>query len=104
MQRSENKVTGQGSLNGDLSRLQITGFADEDAVWVLTKEGTKAAGEGEADALVDRYLHDALDIVLHGIFRGEKLGVGRIDLSQASVEGGGFSRTSRTGHDDDSVG
>ena len=97
-------MAGERRLNGDLRRLEVARLADKDAVRILAEKSAKAAGEVQADRFVDRHLHDAVDVILDRIFRGEQFGVRLVDFPQARVERGRFARAGRAGHDDDAVG
>ncbi len=100
----EYKVAGEGCLDGDLRCLDVARFADHDAVWVLAEEGAEDAGEIEADTLLDGHLDDALDVVFHGVFAGQNLGVDGVDLVEAGVKRGCFPGACRAGDDEDAVG
>ena len=103
MERGEDKVTGERRLDRDLGGFQITGFPDHDAIWILTKEGPEGAGEGDSCGLVDRNLKDSVDFIFYGILGCQELGVDRVDLVQASVEGGRFSRACGSADDENAV-
>jgi hypothetical protein len=98
------KVAGEGGLDGDLGGLEVAGFADHDAVWVLAEEGAQDAAEVEADAFVDGDLDDALDVVLDGVLGGEELRVDGVDLVEAGVKGGGLAGAGGACDDEDAVG
>ena len=104
MQRGENKVAGERSLNGDLRRLKVARLADKNAVGVLAKEGAEATGEVETDAFVDRDLDDAVDVVFDRVLGREQFCVRFVDLAQAGVKRGRFTRSGGAGDDDDTVG
>ena len=91
VERGEDQVTGQRCLDGDGRRLEVTCFPDHDAVGILTEEGPEYLGECQADAFVDGNLHDAVDLVFHGILGGEELGIDCVDLVEAGVKGRGLS-------------
>ena len=59
MQGGEYQVAGQGRLDGDLRRLEITGFSDHDDIRVLPENGTQAVGEGQVYSRVDLDLDDS---------------------------------------------
>ena len=48
VQRREDQVPGQRGLDGDLRRLVIADFADEDDVGVVTQNRPQAAGERQS--------------------------------------------------------
>ena len=50
VQRREHEVAGERRLDGDLRRLEVADFADEDDVGVLAQEAAQRGGEVEADA------------------------------------------------------
>ncbi len=104
VQGGKHEVSGQGRLDGNLGGLKVADLTDEDAVRVLAQEGAEDAGKGQADGVVDGHLDDAVDIVFHGVFRGEQLGVDGVDFFECGVECGGFSGTGGAGADENAVG
>ena len=99
----EDKVTRERGLDGDGRGLKIAGLTNHDAVGILTEEGTQDFGEGKADGVVHRNLHDAVDFIFHGILGGQELGIDRVDLVEAGVERGGLSRAGGARHDENAV-
>ena len=99
----EDKVTGQGGLDGDLGRLDVTRFSNHDPVGILTQEGPEYLGKGQPEGLVHRNLHDSVDLIFDGILRREQFGIDRVDLVKAGVEGRGLSRSSGPGDNEDAV-
>ena len=85
VQGGEHEVTRKRGLDGNLGGLQVADLAHHDDVGVLAEEGAEGGGEGEADGVVDRHLHDALDLVFDGVLGGEELHVGRVHDAQRRV-------------------
>ena len=54
--------------------------------------------------MIDLDLNDPIDVVFHRIFGRDQFVVDLIQLRQGRVEGRGFSRSGRTGHQNDPVG
>ena len=54
---------------------KVAGFTHQDDVGVLPQEAAQGAGESEAHISVDRHLNQAVDVVFHGIFGRQNLGV-----------------------------
>ena len=60
-------------LHRNLGRLHVADLAHQDPVGILPQNRPQAGREGVADLRVDRHLHDAVDVVFHGVFRGDQL-------------------------------
>ena len=73
VQCAEYHVAGQRRLHGNLGRLQVADFAHQDFIRILTQDRPQALGERVADRLIDRHLHDAVDVVLDRILGGDYL-------------------------------
>ena len=73
VQRAEDQVAGQRGLDGDLGRLQVADFADQDDVGVVPQDGPQARGEGQADLAVDLDLVDAVQVVLDRVLDRQDL-------------------------------
>jgi hypothetical protein len=96
-------VSCQTGLNRGLGGLKISNFADEKDVRVLPKHGTDNACERHPDFGFDLALVDAGQVVFDGVFGGDDLDVGPIQLVECGVESGGFARAGGTGNQEDSV-
>ena len=83
MQRAEYQVPGKGGLDGNFSRLNISDLTDENHVGVLPQDSSKARSERNADAVIDRDLHNAVDVVLHRIFRRNQLVLNVVHLGES---------------------
>ena len=83
VQRAEDHVAGERGLHGDLGRLQVADFAHQDFVRILPQDRSQALGERVADVRIDRNLHDAVDLVFHGILGGDQLVFDHVDLVEA---------------------
>ena len=63
----------------------------------------QASSEGQALLLVDRYLGNSPQLILHRILDRDDLVFGRLDLRQAGVQSGRLTRAGRTGDQDHAV-
>ncbi len=97
-------MTGQTGLNGNFGGLTVADLTHHDHVRVLTQNRAQPAGEGHVDLGVDLGLADARQEVFHRVLNGQDIAAAGIDVAQARVQGGGFTRTGRTGHQNDAVG
>ena len=59
VQRAEHQVAGERRLDGDLGRLAVADFADQDDVRVVAQDAPQARGERQADLGVHLDLVDA---------------------------------------------
>ena len=100
----ENKVAGEGRVDGDLRRLLVADFADEDLVGVVAQDGAEAAREGEALLFVYRNLGDAADLVFDRVLNGDDLVFVALDLVERGVERGGLAGAGGPGDQQDAVG
>ena len=96
-------MTGERCLDGDLRRLQVTHFANQDDVRILTKEAAQEPGEGEVLIHIHLALNQAFDVIFHRIFGGENLGLNVIQLIERGVQRGGLAGTGWTSDDDNAV-
>ena len=103
MQRAEYQVPGKGGLDGNFSRLNISDLTDENHVGVLPQDSSKARSERNADAVIDRDLHNAVDVVLHRIFRRNQLVLNVVHLGESGVQRGGLARARRAGDQHDPI-
>jgi hypothetical protein len=99
----ENKVPGQGGLDGNTGGFLVPHFPDHDAIRILTEEGAENFTKSQSDGFVDGNLHDAIDIILNRILGREQFAIHGVDFLQASVKRGGFSGTGGTGDDENAV-
>src|SRR6056297_1211884 len=97
-------MPGQGRLDGNARGFKITHLADHDDVRILSHDGTQRAGKVKPDGGLGLNLVNALDLVLNGIFNGDDLALGRVELAQGGIKRGCLTRTRRTGDEDDAVG
>ena len=103
MEGGKHQVAGKRSLNGRLGSLQISNLADHDDVWVMSKDGPKTCGEGHIRRGIHLNLVHTLDVVLHGIFNGDRLHGFAHDAIERGIERGGFARTGRSSDQEDPV-
>jgi len=101
---AEDKVAGEGGVDGDLGGFQIADFTDHDDVGGLAQHGAQGGGEGHADVGVDGNLVDAGELVFDRVFNGDDLAVGLVDVVETGVKSGGLAGTGRAGDEEDSVG
>ena len=104
VQRAEYQVAGQGRLHRDLRRFQIANLAHEDLVRVLPQDRAQRRREREADLVVDRHLHDAVDVVLDRVLGGDDLFGNLIELVERRIERRRLAGAGRTGDEHDAVG
>src|SRR6185369_6949748 len=95
--RGEYQVSGQCSVNGDLSGFVVADFADQNLVRIVAKDRSQPAREGQTLLLVHRDLGDAANLVFHGIFDGDDLVFVVLDLAQRRVKRRSFARAGRSG-------
>ena len=86
VERGEHEMAGERRLHRDFRRLEVTDFADEDDVRILTQERAQRGGEVEADVLSDLDLVHAGEVELDRILGGHDVGLGRVDLRDRRVE------------------
>ncbi|OQB89600.1 MAG: hypothetical protein BWX86_02420 [Verrucomicrobia bacterium ADurb.Bin122] len=86
VERRDEKVACQRSFDGDLGRLLVADFADEDHVGVHAQVATERAGKREPDLTVHLHLIDAWKRVLDRVLRRLDVHVRRIDLGERGVE------------------
>ena len=101
--RRKHEVAGQRRLHGDLGRLLVADFADENDVGIVTQNRTQAAGKGQARFFRNLDLVDALELIFDGVFDGDDFAQGIIDFIQRGVQRRGFAATGRARDQDDSV-
>src|SRR2546425_5163727 len=104
VQRGEDHVAGEGGLDGDFDRLQVADLADEDHVGVLPDDVSESGGKGQPDLRLHWNLVHAFQLVLDGVFDGDDLAVGRVDLLERGVERGRLAGAGGTGYQQDAVG
>jgi hypothetical protein len=76
VQGGQDQVPGHRCLHGDGRGLGVADLADHDDVGVLAQDGPQAAGEAEADPLVDLHLVDPGHLVLDRVLQGDHVDVG----------------------------
>ncbi len=104
VQCAENQVSCQRRLHGDLGRLLIADFADQDDVGGLPQHGPDDAGEVEADLVLHLDLVDAGQVILDRVLGGDDLSIRPVQFVQGGVEGGGLARAGRPRDQEDAVG
>ena len=86
----------QGRLHGNLSRLLITNFADEDYIGVVAQNRAEPAREGQAGLFGNLNLIDTFELVLDRIFDGDDLADRVIDLVECGVKSRGLAAAGGT--------
>ena len=97
-------MTGERCLDSDLRRLQVTHFAHQNDVRILTKEAAQETRKGQFLINVHLALNEAFDVIFHRVLGGENLGLDVIQLIESGVQRSGLAGTGRTSDDDNSVG
>ena len=80
VQGREDEVTGEGGLDGDATRLQVSNFSQHDDVGVLTKKRLQRGGEGHPDLGSHQHLVDAEQVVFDRVLRRHDVDVDVVDL------------------------
>ena len=91
-------------LHGDLGRLHVADLTHQDPVGILAEDRPEAGCERVADPGIDRHLHDAVDVVLDRVFRGDQLVVDLVELGKCRIEGRRLAGARRPGDEHDPVG
>ncbi len=101
MAGAEDYVPGQGCLDGDLGRLQVTDLSDQDDVGVLTQEVAQAPSERQVNLRLDLHLHDALEVIFDRVLSREDFHAHIVQFIEDGIEGGGFAAAGRPRAQDD---
>ena len=104
MQGAEDKVTGEGRLDGDLRRLMVTNLTHQDNVRRLSHHGAKNALESQADLMAHLSLVDTRQVVLNRVLGGDDLHIRLVEILQRRVERCRLSGSGRPRHQEDAVG
>src|SRR5579884_3960957 len=84
--RSKDKVSGKGRVDGDLRGFLVANFADHDFIGIVAQNGSQSAGEGQSFLLVNRDLRNALDLIFDGVFDGDNLVFIVLDFAERGVQ------------------
>ena len=103
VQRRQHEVSRERRLGGDLRRLGVADFADENDVGILSQQRAQRAGERHADFLVHRHLRHAGELVLDRIFDREDFLTPGADHLDRRVERRRLAGARRTGDEHDAV-
>src|SRR5689334_20509169 len=103
MDRGKNQMPGESGLDGDLGRLTIADFANQDDVRVVTEKGAQGGWKVDAGRLIGLNLRHVLEVVFDRVFDRDDLKVGRGQHLKAGIECGGLARTGWTGDEKESV-
>ena len=71
-------MAGERRLDGDLRRLEVADFADQNDVRVLAQERPQGGGEVQADGLFHLHLIDALEVEFDRVFCRHDVGFRRV--------------------------
>src|SRR5215472_11433392 len=104
MESGEHQVTGQSRLDADFRGFEVADLADQNNIGVLAEKRSERSGEVQANLLFHLHLVDSTQLKLDGIFRGHDVGVDGVQGSDGGIQGVGFPRTRRTGHQHHAVG
>ena len=83
--------------DGELRRLGIAGFADEQNVGILPQDCAERRGERQADLFADLRLPDAHEFVFHRVFQRVDNPALVIECVEGRVQSRGLARTGRPG-------
>src|SRR6266498_17960 len=100
---AEDLVAGERSLDGDLGGLRIANLANHDDVRVLAQNGAQGVAEGEADLLFHGHLVDPGELEFDGIFDGDDVVFGVVQLVESGIERGGFAGAGGPGDEQQAV-
>ena len=104
VQGGEYQVAGEGGIDGDAGRFEVTNFTNHDDVRRLTQDGPQGAGEGHSNVRFDVDLIDAGHDVFDRVLDGDDFPALVVDFGEAGVEGGGFTGSGGAGDKNDAVG
>ena len=79
VQRRQHKVAGERRFDRDFRRFEVSNFADEDDVRVLTQEAAKRRRKVQPDVLADLHLVDADQVEFNRVLGGHDVGFHRVD-------------------------
>ena len=86
VQRREHEVSRQRGLHRDASRLDVSDLSDEDHIRVLSQDGAKPGGEGQARLLIRLDLVDGRKDVLDRVLDRHHVAGVIADLGEGRVE------------------
>src|SRR5947209_6075010 len=96
-------MTGHGSANRDVGRLNVTNFTDHDHVRVLAQNVAETAGKGELDFRFNVHLQNAGQLVLNRFFDGNDPPLHRIDAAEETVKRSRLATPGWTGEKNNTV-
>ncbi len=88
MQGREDEVSGQGGLDGQVSRFAIADLTDHDDVGVLAEQGAQAVGEGHAGDGIDLGLVGTYDVVFNRVLDRRNIDVRGVERAEDAEQGG----------------
>ena len=103
MDGREHDVPGERGLDRHARRVDVAALADHDDVRILPQDVAQAAGEGEADPLVDLHLMHAVQAIFHRILDGEHVAALAVDGGEAGIQRGGLARPGGAAEHDQAV-
>ena len=75
VQRGKHQVSGESSLDCNLSSLKVADFADQYDVWILTQKCAQGRGEIQPDLLFHLDLVNTHELKFNRVFSGHDVGV-----------------------------
>jgi len=97
-------VARERRLNGDLRSLRIADFTHQNNVGILAQNSAQTPRKSQIDRCVDVNLDDAVELIFHGVFRGDDLFGGVVDLVEGGIQSCGFAATRGAGNQQNAVG
>src|SRR2546427_2775156 len=86
-------MAGEGRLDCDFSRFEVSDFADQNDVGVLAQEGTEGGSKIQPDLVLHLHLVDATQLKLDRIFRCHDIRVRRVQAGHRRIKRIGFARS-----------
>ena len=80
VQRREYQVTGERGLDGDFRRLDVTNFAHENDVGIMSQNRAQPAGKGQSRLAGDLDLIDTVKLIFDRILDRNDLALNFVDL------------------------
>ena len=97
-------MAGEGRFNGNFSCLVIANLAHQNLVRVLPENGSQGAGKGHINVVIDRNLHNPINVILNRILGRDQFVFDPVQLRERGVQRGRFTRTGWAGDQNDTVG
>ena len=104
MQCAENQMPRQGRLNSNIRNNAVSNLTNQHNIGCLSKHCSQNLLKGQANIFSDLALVHTCEIVLYGVFGGDYLLVGLVQLLQRRIKGCGFTASRRPSNQKDAVG